>query len=990
MADAGVYRFGPFRLDSSDERLWRETLSLRLTAKAFAILHYLVAHAGQLVTKEDLFESIWTTSYGSEASLTSSIRDIRRTLGDPAQAPQFIETVRGRGYRFIAPVTSPPLAPDTKKDEALSALTSSTSAPLNPPIVGRDAELTQLQQSFDRALQGERQVNFLMGEAGIGKTTLAEAFLSRVALGADAWVGYGQCIQQHGAGEAYLPLLEALDRLCRGSNGTELVSLLRQQAPSWLAQLPSQLSVAEREALYHQGSGLTQERMLRELAEVVETLTASHPLILVLEDLQWSDPSTLEWLGYMARRRDAARVLVVATYRPVDAIVHTHPAHALIQELRVHRQCHMLALDYWSEIDISAYLAQQYAEVRLPTGFLRFLHRRTSGNPLFVVTVMEEFTQQGLLRQDQSQRDIEQRTHALAVAIPDSLRQLIEHQFAQVSPEEQELLEAASVVGNEFSVAAVEALTESSQALIEARYANLARREQFVHAEGLETWPDGTVAARYRFIHALYQEVIYARISPGRCLELHQKIGARKEAGYGLQAREIAAELATHFVRGQNGPQAVRYLQYAGENALRQSAHQEALVHLKQGLTHLPTLPETYERTVQEIGLQSTLGSVLSALNSSTSSEVESSYARARVLCQHLREPDTPMLLPILRGLWFFHVNRTNFTTAQEIGEELLSLAQRLHEPLYALQASVALGNVALWLGDFVQARHLCEQALSLFHIQQNQTAAFLYGEHPKVQALICMARTLWYLGYPTQALQRIQQANTLAEEIAHPISLAITLYHSTVIHRNRRAPVIAAAQAQKLIAMHSVHAFALWEPASKVELGWSQVVTGQEQTGLRQIHQGLTALTALKADIFRPAYCLLMAEAYGTVGKGDKGLPFISEAQMVLEAMASSHTHYLAAEISRIKGELLLQLAYSNAEQAETAFHHALTIARHQHAKSWELRAAISLSRLWQQQNKQDAAFTLLSEVCNWFTEGFDTPDWQDAQILLAPYSAP
>jgi DNA-binding winged helix-turn-helix (wHTH) protein len=361
MRDTRMLAFGAFRLDLSAERLWHGTEMMPLTAKAFAVLHYLVDHAGQLVTREALLEAVWGTVYVSDAALASCIRDIRRALGESGQQPQFLETVRGRGYRFGGPVVVAPVSPSVGDLSALAGVVPP------PPLVGRDVELTRLQQQFATTLQGERQVVLVTGEAGIGKTTLIDTFVAQITPERALWLGRGQCIAHHGAGEAYLPVLEALGQMGREPGGKQLVEILEQQAPSWLLQMPGLLSDAAYEGLRRRASGNTRERMLRELAEAVETLTAVRPLVLVLEDLHWSDGATVEWLAYVARRRDPARLLVLGTYRPVEAQVREHPVWIVTQDLRVHGQCVEMALGYFSEAMVSTYLRQRYAGAALPT-----------------------------------------------------------------------------------------------------------------------------------------------------------------------------------------------------------------------------------------------------------------------------------------------------------------------------------------------------------------------------------------------------------------------------------------------------------------------------------------------------------------------------------------------------------------------------------------------------------------------------------------------
>ena len=337
-----------------------------------------------------------------------------------------------------------------------------------------------------------------------------------------------------------------------GPRASTSCALLDQYAPSWLVQMPTLLSAAELEALQRRGRGATQARMLRELAEAMEALTAERPLLLVLEDLHWSDYATLEWLAFVARRRERAQLLVIGTYRPMDVLVRAHPVRTVMQELQRHGQCAELPLAYLTEAGVAAYLAARYAGRSLPEGLARLIQRRTGGNPLFLVSVVDAMVRQGVLQEDAAGWAVPEGLEAVAVELPESLRHLIEQQLGQVSPEDRRVLEAASVAGVEFSAAAVAAGVNMEASDVEERCAELARRQQFLQARGTVEWPDGTVAARYGFIHAVYQEGVYERVPAGRRVWLHQRIGARQEAGYSAQAQEIAAALAVHFECGRD------------------------------------------------------------------------------------------------------------------------------------------------------------------------------------------------------------------------------------------------------------------------------------------------------------------------------------------------------------------------------------------------------------------------------------------------------
>jgi len=402
--------------------------------------------------------------------------------------------------------------------------------------------------------------------------------------------------------------------------------VLRQYAPSWLVHLPALLTPEDRERLKHMTSGVTPARMLRELAEALEVLTTARPLVLVLEDLHWSDRATLEWLAYMVRRHDPARPLILGTYRPVEVIVHAHALRSIVAEVRHHPQYAEPGLDYLSTAAVMLYLRQRCGEKPIPPGLPQLLHQRTGGNPLFLVAMVDELVRQGLLKTAEDPGRSHGALAVLSEVISTSLRQYIEQHREQLSDEDQALLEAASVAGSTFVVAAVAAGVAQAPESLEARYTALARQERFIRAAGVETWPDGTVTSCYQFRHALYHEVVYARVSAGHRVRLHQQIGARKEAGYGAQARQIATELAVHFARGRDAWRAITYLQYAGENALQRSADQEAIAHLTMGLENLATLPETRERSQQELVVQMTLGQALSATKGQAASEVERFY----------------------------------------------------------------------------------------------------------------------------------------------------------------------------------------------------------------------------------------------------------------------------------------------------------------------------------------------------------------------------
>jgi predicted ATPase len=592
MAPAQADDVPAIRLEPENEWAWCGDARVELPPRLFALLRHLVEHPKRLVTKDELFAAVWGDTVVSEAALTSCIRDLRRALGDVSRAPRYIETVHRRGFRFIGPIAAPRLPTPVH-----------TAAPLDLPsapatFVGRDAELARLRAIFATARGRERRLVFVTGEAGIGKTTLVEAFLAGLSDVGELRIGRGQCVEHYGASEAYLPVLEALGRMGRAARGDAVVRVLRQFAPTWLAQLPSLLGDDDLDAVQRRAQGTTRERMLREVIEALDALAAETPLVLVLEDLHWCDSATVDLLAMIARRRDPARLLVLGTYRPADVAAAAHPLDALARELALHGQCENLALAFLDDAAVGAYLATRFPAASFPSELAHALHANTGGNPLFLVNVVDDVLAQGHLREVDGAWRLAVRVERVASGVPRTLWQMVEKQVERLAPEEQAVLAVGSVAGAEFSAAL--AVVDGIDAHDAERCCDaLARRGQFLRAAGAAEWPDGTVAGRYAFVHALYRNVLYARVAIGHRVGLHLRIGARLEQAHGRHAADIAGELAMHFEHGRDFERAVLHRGHAADAALRRHAYREAVDHSTRALALLEALPESPERNAQ-------------------------------------------------------------------------------------------------------------------------------------------------------------------------------------------------------------------------------------------------------------------------------------------------------------------------------------------------------------------------------------------------------
>jgi predicted ATPase len=492
--------------------------------------------------------------------------------------------------------------------------------------------------------------------------------------------------------------------------------------------------------------------------------------------------------------------------------------------------------------------------------------------------------------------------------------------------------------------------------------------------------------ATYRFKHALIQEAAYQSLLKSTRQQYHQRIAQVLAAQFPDTAATQPELVAQHYTAAGLSAQALPFWQWAGERALQRSANAEAISHLTTALEVLKTLPDTPDRTQQELTLQSALGVPLIATQGFGATEVELAYTRARELCQQMG--NTPQLFPALRGLWNFYNTRAEFQTSRKLAEQLLTLARRQQDLTFLLGAHRALGSDLYWLGELTQARVHLEKVITLYDPQQHRSLALLYGTDPRIHCLSYAALTLWLLGYPDQALTRSQDALTLAQELSHSFSLALALYFAAWFYCIRREVYKVQERVEAAVTLSSQQEFPFWLMAGTILQGWSLAERGREEDGIEQMRQGLLSFRATGAEQKRPYFLALIAEMYGKVDHAEEGLRLLGEAMTLVDKTGE---RWWAAELHRLKGELLLaqegkrQRAKSKSEvEAEASFQQALDIARQQQAKSLELRATMSLSQLWQHQGKRDEARELLAPIYDWFTEGFDTADLQEAKALL------
>ena len=989
-----VLRFDRFRLDGANQRLEDDAGAVPLNPKAFDVLRVLAERAGQLVSKAQLFEAVWPSTHVVDGVLKVNIAELRKALGDSATQPRFIETVHRRGYRFVAAVIAddstvhaPARAePAGARSRSLLAWpVGGVPTGFTPTgIVGRGGEIDLLEARLARVLDGERQVVFVTGEAGAGKTALVEHFVADVARRRIVAVTGSQCLERFGSEEAYMPVLEAIGRLVREDGAAR--TLLRRYAPTWFAQLPWLIEEEDRDRLGRELLGAARERMLREMAEFVEAFGVEIPLLLVLDDLHWSDPSTVDLLALLAGRRERARVLVLATYRPAQLVLGHHPLRAVVQRLAANRQGTEVALDDLRVDAVAEYLARRFAENRFPSELARLVRERTDGNPLFLVTLVEHLLARGAIVERDGQWHVAKELRGELAAVPESLRRLIEQQLDHLQPEDRDLLCAASLVGFEFSAAAAAAGANRDPVDTEERCDRLAGTARFLRRAGGTDRPDGTANGYFTFRHALYRDALAAAVPARRKADMHLRIGTLLEHAHVARRGDLAAELALHFEEGGDRTRAIHYRRLAAQVAADRHALVEAETHLEKGLTLLADLPPSPERDREELSLQSMVGPVRMATRGYAAPEVEQAYTRALTLS---RGAQGPSAFPVLWGIWIFYAVRGELDRALELAERNRVIAEESGSRLLRLEAHHGLWTTHFFRGDLAEALRHLDEGEPLYDPVADRWSALVYGQDPKMAALSYRSLVLWATGHLDQAVHASSQAVEHAVALGHPMSVGQAMVFAAWIRLCRGEAAAALAQADAVIAYSSEHTLPFWMPNGLQIRGWALVEHGHIEEGMAEWERGVASWDAVRGTLGRSPYDAFFAAAQARTGRVAEGRALLERCKALI---AATGERYHESEVHRIDAELMLaeaggvEKAPARArKQAEALLHEAVACANRQGARTLELRAATSLARLCPPGALRTQARARLGDLLAWFTEGLDTADLREARALLS-----
>lgn len=949
------------RLDVEAERLWRDGQPVGLRPKSWDVLRYLVMEPGRLVTKRELLDAVWPGIAVTEGTLNKSIGELRVALADDKRQPRFIETVPRRGFRWIGAEL---LSPSPASGESGPVPTGNLA---EPTIIAREHELAVLETLVQRMLAGERQVVFVVGEAGGGKSTLVDAFTARHRAAGEYGalaIGQGQCIDAFGQHEPYLPVIEALEQLLRADPSGVTAQALQRRAPAWQAILPA-LGPPKGDA---SGRMASAPSLLRELVRALEEMSASQPLVLVLEDAHASDLATVDFCNFLARRREAARILLIVTLRPADAVVRNHPIAEIKAELAAKRLARVLEVQPFSAGDVGAYVRDRVPQSFQSDSFVHWIHHQTGGNPFFVRAVTDELRAQGIdVATEQGNRV--QRTETVLRWIPDNLRELLERRLSRLPQLQLTMVEAASVLmTSDLATEHIAAVAEVDPQVAEEQCLDLAR-----HRDLLTQVHDGpdTVrgpASRFRFLHGLVQTVVYDRLPRTRRRHMHVRFAEWLERTAGDRVATLAPQLGFHFEMGGNTERALHYLELAAASAIEVGAARDAVTIRQRRLTLLQS--------------QAADGKALA--------NAKLSLAQARQIAFGFADPDVEVLLrEALRaaeerqalvqqfsaavGLHPCLNIAARYAEAEVLSRRLLSMASASGFPPARQIASVLAASTFYRQGRFREAHAQLEESLALDGLPLSASAFDVKATATALAAVVSVQ-----IGRTTQARTLAQRAlDLVAESGPYNECVINTLAGETSAFVGDYAAV--ESYGDRALGLAIQHGFEGWIASIRFLRGWAAHRLGRIEEGLsamREAHgRGLEHGIQMDHSLF----CAMFADElmHHDVVAAEA---VIADGIAFAERTGEGHSE---AELYRLRGLMGLRTR-GDARACEVELRKAIECARGRGAHWSELRAALAYAQLTSGTDRREAGGALASALSH-FEADDPLPTVAEARATLA-----
>jgi DNA-binding winged helix-turn-helix (wHTH) protein/tetratricopeptide (TPR) repeat protein len=962
------YEFGPFQLNPNEGSLVAAGVPVALAPKPFDVLRVLVEHHGHVVLKSDLMTTIWPDTAVEDANLTVSVSVLRKTLARSEPASPYIQTVPKRGYRFVGDVHE--IADDeTNVVNAIGSLATAGRIEARH-FVGRERELATLGNALISAADGRSTFVAITGEPGIGKTSLIDDFLHRTPGG--CLVARGRCVEHLGSVDAFLPILEALNGLV--GRREDVLALMKDCAPTWYAEIETSDAGPFREG--QNAAGSAPNGLHGQLSRFVREVTRRAPLVLVLDDLHWSDGSTIALLELLTSRFrvDSTRLLIVAAYRPSVLLADAHPYLALERQLRTRGTAEELALTSLSRVDIEQYVRTRFPQNRLSARFVDAIHRTTEGNPLFLVDLVTDLIRRGVLTKHDDTWVVSRGLSDWQGDVPTSVRAMVDRTIRQLDAFDQSLLGAAAIQGSEFDSSILAMSVDIDPAWIEERLTALSNVQGILRPAGRMSGSDDSEGARFAFVHTLHRDALYSALSPTRKALLSGAVARAILECHRDHVEEVAPTLALLFETARDPAHASEYALVAAQHAARMSGYREAIALARRGLHMLELLPPGPEHAYRELMLLLTLAGSLGATDGYGAAEVRTVYRRARELCGQIGDP-LPVV-PVLIGLWSSHAIKGEFAAADEFARELIVVSDEADVPGLKARARLLHGSALAHLGRLTEG---CEEL-------ERARAALSTGPDPcpfildaGIHTLCELAEYLCILGFVDRGLERVAEALALADQLGDPYNVTFAHVFAAITHRRRGETDMAADRADAAIAAASQHELTDGLMFARALRGWALCHSGHVTEGVAFIHR---ALTASRAGAGPVPFLAMVAESCADAGRQAEGIAAVDLAISTGERGAD---RFCLSELYRLRGELLLLGGTTTScREAERHFGRAIEVARSQGARLFELLATMRLCRLRHEAEDHRTQSDALAAVYDSFTEGLRTPALLEARALL------
>lgn len=888
-------------------------------------------------------------------------------------------------------------------------------------FVAREEELARLHSLLSEALRGRGGVAFVTGDAGTGKTALLSAFAREAErTHSGLVVARGKCDAHTGMGDPYMPFREILSLLtgdaealraagvedgegpqrlrdlipCAARSvlegGPDLVGTLisgnslvdraveREPGADWVGELKA---LVLHKRTVPADSTLQQSNVLEQITRVLQGVARERPLLLLIDDLQWADSGSIDSIFHLARRMSGSRILLLGAFRPAEVALgrsgQRHPLEPLVNELRRDFGDLLVELDRPEDRRfLDAFLDSR--QNRFSQAFRETLFRHTKGHPLFTVELLRTMRERGLLVQDQAGDWIEV-SNIDWNTVPARVDAAIEERVGRLSAELRDILRLASVEGREFTAEVVARVQDlDPREVVRLLSTELEKRHHLVRAQGISR-VNGTRLSRYAFQHILFQRHLYAELDAVERPFLHDAVGNALEELYGKQAEEVAVQLARHFREAEVVEKAVDYLHRAGLRAVRLSANEEAIAHFTGALELVEDLPEGAERTERELALQLAVAVPLQWARGFAAPELAQASARARELCDQVRDPRH--MFAALAQLCLYYSTHPDYRLALDLADELSGLVAQSDDPSLAIVPPCLRCWPLLNLGRFEEVVRSTERGMAAYRPERDHLTAYVYGFELGVLSLAFASWARWFLGYPDAARRDLDRALELARDLGHPHTLAFTLVGACELHWLLRDPDAVDRYTEELAPLAQEKGFIYWQAHAVFYRGERMIREGRVKEGIAQMHRGIAGMRSTGTDTCMTRLLPRMAEVCETAGEYDEAAVVLEAAR---EAMEEYDERYMEAEIHRHWGELALLQADGDVDEAETHLEDAIAVSRRQKANSLELRATTSLARLWGKLGRRSDAYERLREVSQGFTEGLATPDLREAHTLL------